>query len=105
MKRTIGLIAFALLTVGCATNSALKEQADRINAIEAKQSDMDAKLADIAQKQDAQAADLQGLRSEMAQAQSATQKAVADAQDAANRAESAAERSTRAFALGQKKGK
>jgi hypothetical protein len=105
MKRTIGLIAFALLTVGCATSSAVKEQADRITAMEARQSDLDAKLADVARKQDAQAADIQGLRSEMAQTQAAAQKAVADAQDAANRAESAAERSTKAFALGQKKGK
>ena len=106
MKRMIGLIAFALLAAGCATNSAIKEQIDplsnKITNIEARQADLDAKLADMAKKQDA---DIQGLRSDMAQTQAATQKAVADAQDAANRAEAAAEKSSKAFALGQKKGK
>lgn len=112
MTRMKGLLVFALLAFGCATNSAVKEQIDplakQISAIERKQADLDARLADVSKKQDAQAADLQGLHSQVAQTAAAAQnaqQAAADAQAAASRAETAADKSTKAFALGQKKGK
>ncbi len=105
MKRMMSLIAFALLAAGCATNSAIKEQIDplsnRMTSMERKQAELDAKLAEISNKQDADSANIQGLRTGMAQTQAAAEKA----QEAAARAEAAAEKSTKAFALGQKKGK
>ena len=54
MTRIMGLAVLALLAVGCATNSSVKEQisplADRISALEKQGADTNAKVADLAKK-------------------------------------------------------
>ncbi len=111
MARVVGLIAVALLGVGCATSSSVKEQIDplsqRLTNVERQNQALEAKVADLNQKADTQAADVQALRKDLANANAAAEKAqqaAADAQQAASRAETAADKSTKAFELRQAKG-
>jgi hypothetical protein len=115
MMRMAGVVVFALLVAGCATNGSVKQQvaplADRIGAVEQRQATADAKLeqqqAAMAAKLDAQNAELQALRKELASSSAASaqvQDAVKEAQLAAARAETAAQKSTKAFELSQVKG-
>ena len=106
MKRIMTMAFAALLTAGCATTSSVKEEmkplADRVTALEAKQAATDAKVADLAKKQDA---DVQALRKDISNYNAAAQKAAADAEAAATRAETAAAKAAKAFELKQGKGK
>lgn len=105
MMRLAGVVLFALLVAGCATNSSVKQQiaplADRVTALEAQQAAASSKL-------DAQAAELQVLRKGVADTSAASaaraQDAAQQAAAAAERAEAAAEKSTKAFELAQVKG-
>ena len=63
MNRMLGIAVLALLAVGCATNSSVKDRIDPISArladVEQKNAAMESKLADMNRKLDAQAGDLQ----------------------------------------------
>ena len=110
MTRLAGVLAFALLVAGCATDASVKKQIDplgaRLTAIEQQQAAIQAKL-------DAQTTELQALRG-LAPDAAATarqeaalkdaQQSAKDAAAAAERAEAAAQKSAKAFELSQVKG-
>jgi uncharacterized protein (UPF0335 family) len=111
MTRIMGIAVLALLSVGCATSSSVKEQlnplADRITALEKQNADMGAKLADLSKKADGAAIDVQAVKKDLADTRAAAQTAqtaAADAKTAADRAETAASKALAAFELKQVKG-
>jgi Skp family chaperone for outer membrane proteins len=111
MNRMLGIAVLALLGAGCATNSSVKGRidplAERVTAVEQKNSAMESSLADLNRKLDTQAGDLQTSQRNLAEMSAAAQKAqqaAADAQAAATRAETAADKAAKAFELRQRKG-
>lgn len=125
MMRMVGVVAFALLVVGCATApvkgsepvyspvvSATPQQgvdplAARLTAVEKQQAAISAQLTQLNSKLDAQAAEMQALRKDVADSSAASaqaQEAMKEAQLAAARAEEAALKSTKAFELSLAKG-
>lgn len=110
MVRMAGVLAFALLVAGCATDASVKKQLDplaaRLTAVEQQQAATQAKL-------DAQATELQALHARAADPAAAArqeaalqdaQQAAKDARAAAEQAEAAAQKSAKAFELSQVKG-
>lgn len=107
MNRILGIAIFALVSIGCATNSSVKQQIDplseRLAAVEARNSAMEAKLAELSRKADTQAGETARVALVEDTAEKA-QQAAADAEAAAARAETAADKAAKAFELGQRKG-
>ncbi len=101
MKRIVGVVVFAFLVAGCATNASVKKQLEpleqRLSALEKQDADQNAKL-------DAQAAELAALKRSASDASARAEAAAKEAAAAAERAETAAQKSTKAFELGQVKG-
>ncbi len=101
MARIVGAVLFGLLVAGCATDGSVKKQidplAERVTALEKAQAATNAKV-------DAQQAEIAALQRSSSDASARAEQSAREAAAAADRADAAAQKSTKAFELGQVKG-